>query len=72
LNYEKSTIRTLDSLPAIRTISLAYSLVSPPITDGAETPGIHLLLMTSTSKDTKMTSFFLLSLSRRAAKTCPA
>lgn len=54
LNSEKSTTRTLLQRPDNLTISKAYSEVSPPTTLGAETPGIHLLLMESVSKDTKI------------------
>lgn len=56
LNYEKSTSFTFLLLPVLWIISIASSLVIPPITDGAETPGIHLLLITSTSNEMKMMS----------------
>lgn len=60
LNSEKSTIFTHLFLPVISMIYKASSLVSPPMTLGAETPGIHLLLIESTSKDMKMTPIYSL------------
>jgi len=71
LNYEKSTNLTFLLRPAILTISSAYSDVKPPTTLGAETPGIHLLFIESTSKETKIVSHFAYKSAINLAKTCP-
>ena len=51
LNSEKSTSLILEHFPAIFMIYIASSLLSPPKTLGAETPGIHLQFMESTSNE---------------------
>jgi hypothetical protein len=72
LNSEKSTNLTFSFLPDICTIYNAYSLVRPPITEGADTPGIHLLFITSTSNDTNIAYAFSLSRFNNESKSCPA
>lgn len=59
-------------MPVRLMTSKAYSLVIPPMTDGAETPGIHLLLITSTSNEMNITSTSFYRLSIKEEKTCPA
>lgn len=72
LNSEKSTSLTLLELPAMVTISIASSEVRPPTTLGADTPGIHLLLMESTSNETKMVLQVASRSAITLAKSCPA
>jgi hypothetical protein len=71
LNYEKSINLTVLLKPAILTIYRAYSDVKPPTTLGADTPGIHLLLIESTSNETKIVSHFAYKSAISLAKTCP-
>lgn len=58
LNYEKSTNFTFLHIPELCNIYTASFDDKPPITLGAETPGINLLLIESTSKETKIISTY--------------